>query len=280
MKRLNILSCLWTPFARSGISIYAAGASFYLMLSVVPTAALFFSSLPYFHIEEVYLWELLIGILPTAFHPLLNVLLKGIYAERSLSVLSVSAIVTLWSASKGILALMDGLNATLSQKLTEGYIRRHALAMLYFIVLMLCILVILICLVFGRIVFRFLPVQSGLAAILIRYRMVSVLLFLSAVFSLIYRLLPAEKIPYQVCLLSGFLSALGWIIISYGFSLYIALIAGRSRFYGNLSILLFAGLWLRLCASVFLYGGLYGKLKNEGNYHPLKILRAFIKNEA
>lgn len=92
------------------VSAYAASAAFFMFLSLIPILLLVCSILPYTPVTEADLMEVLAQILPTSLVPLSVKTVADVY-DKSPAVISLSAVATVWSAGKGMLAIIRGLNA-------------------------------------------------------------------------------------------------------------------------------------------------------------------------
>ena len=86
------------------------------------------------------------------------------YHGNNLTLLSVSALVVLWSASKGVLALIRGLNHIYEVGETRGYLLLRLKASFYTIFLLLAILLSAGVLVFGNTLAGWLIPDNGIAA--------------------------------------------------------------------------------------------------------------------
>lgn len=281
MRRFKKLSPLVAPFKNDNISIYAAAAVFYLCLSFIPSLMLIYSVMPKI-ISAGSLHKMPIAdVIPEPFHPVVYYLLEKLYDKPSIAFLSVSALTGLWSASKGVLSLMDGMNITLGASVKIGYIKRHLSAVLYFIILSGCLGLILLLLVFAEIFQHFLlhyfPAAGQILSVLFHFRGLAALLLLTPLFTLVYRLLPLEKFSLIRCIQCAVLTAAGWVLFSFGFSVYVNHITNIGRFYGSIGLFLLAGIWLRICISLLLYGALYLKATEKQNYRPFKIIKQFFK---
>ena len=67
-----------------------------------------------------------------------------IKALRKVLIVSASAVLTLWSASKGMLSLLYGLDAVAEVRETRGYVQRRLLCVLYTVGMLLALLLVLL----------------------------------------------------------------------------------------------------------------------------------------
>lgn len=278
MKHWKMLTALWEPLTKANISLYSSSAAFYLILSFLPASVLFLSLLPYLPVSPDLWLSFLTDTVPSPFLPVAFSLWETIFRNRSLGTASASAFITLWSASKGILSVMDGLNSTFGLPQTGKFIMRHVTAVVYFILLSVCLLVVLICLVFGHVLFSVIDsYYPGLYLLLrpfVKFRGIAAFIVLSILFCLVYRFLPLKRLPLRHCIFSSCVVSAGWIIFSLVFSIYVNYFSGHRRLYGGVGLLILAAIWLRICVSLLMYGGLLAKLRWEGKYHPLRIIRS------
>ena len=93
------------------IPVYAGNASFFLLLSLFPILSLFLSLLPYTPLTVQTLLVFCEELVPAWMQAPLAYLIRTIYASSSAAIVSLSAVLTLWSASKGMLSLLYGLDA-------------------------------------------------------------------------------------------------------------------------------------------------------------------------
>ena len=113
MKRKKQLEQLLARVAAMQIPIYAGNASFFLLLSVFPIVSLLLSLLPYTPLTIEHLLGLCAQLAPEWLLRLLEYFIRTLYGSSSAAIISASAVLTLWSASKGMLSLLYGLDAVL-----------------------------------------------------------------------------------------------------------------------------------------------------------------------
>ena len=90
---------------KKDISTYAASTAFFFFLSVVPMLIMICTIIPYTPLTEENLVELVTDFLPDQIDPLAESLISEVY-DKSACILSVALIATVWSAAKGVMALM------------------------------------------------------------------------------------------------------------------------------------------------------------------------------
>ena len=73
---------------------------------------------------------------------------------------------------------------------------------------------------------------------------------------MIYKFLPNHIVQLKVQLMGAAFSAVGWMIVSWIFSVYLNIFKGFSSMYGSLTTIVLIMLWLYFCMYVMLLGGL------------------------
>ena len=73
----------------------------------------------------------LMRVIPDEFAAYVADIINDLYSRAGKTVISVSAVALLWSASKGIAALMDGFNSMYQIRQENGFIKSRAIAIVY-----------------------------------------------------------------------------------------------------------------------------------------------------
>ena len=133
---------------KKNINDFAASTAFFFFLSVVPLLIMICTIIPYTPLTEENLVEAVTDVLPDLVDPVAESLIADIY-DRSAGILSIAIIATLWSASKGVMALMRGLNAVNDVEEERNYLVVRVIASFYTIVMMVVVILSLFVMVFG-----------------------------------------------------------------------------------------------------------------------------------
>ncbi|MDE7008449.1 MAG: YihY/virulence factor BrkB family protein [Lachnospiraceae bacterium] len=236
---------------RKNISAYAASTAFFIFLSLIPALMLLCSLLPYTPITEANLMTVAKDISPDAVNPLLVNVITEVYGQ-SAGIVSVTAIATLWSAGKGILALMRGLNAIHDVEENRNYFVLRLMACLYTVLMLLAVILSLLVTVFGNTVInlieRSFPRSAYLFNMLLNFRTPFIWLVLTVVLALMYAYVPGTKQGFRMQLPGAGFAAVGWSVMTWAFSVYEDEFNGFTA-YGNLTTIIILMLWL--------YAGMY-----------------------
>lgn len=243
---------------RDSISAYAAQSAYFVILSFFPFAMFLLTLLNYLPIDANTLVEALVGIFPESSANVVTPIVNEILSKSSGTLLSITILVLLWSAGKGMMALTNGLNAVHEIKETRNYIILRIISTIYTLLFALMIILVLIVLVFGNQLYmwivRKLPFLGNVAAFVISIRTFASLMILTTVFLLFYKMLPAVKVKLLHQLPGALFSAVGWLLFSYAFSIYIDYSQNISYMYGSLTGIILLMLWLYFCMNIIFIG--------------------------
>ena len=241
------------------IPLHAANAGFFIVLSVFPALLLMLSLLRYTRLEVGDLLELLSSILPEALWDTAEELIISIYQSTSASVVGVSAVTALWSASRGIHGLLGGLNAVYGVTETRGYFYARAISLLYTFAFLVVMLLTLGLHVFGSGLIGFLTMIDNPVLIflvdLIDLRFFLLLILQTLVFTLMFMALPDKPNRFGESLPGGLLASTGWLIFSDLYSIYVENFSAYANVYGSVYAVALSMLWLYCCLSILFYGG-------------------------
>lgn len=246
------------------IPLYASHASFFIALSVFPTLVLLMGLLRYTGLDAELLTEMLHGILPTALMPAAQRLIRNTYQSSTGTLLSLSAVVALWSASRGIHGLRDGLNAIYDVTENRGYFRTRILSVGYTLAFLLTLLLTLVLHVFGTSIQQWIPISENpllrFLDSIVDLRFFLLLAIQTAVFTAMFSVLPNKRSRLRDAFPGAVLASIGWLVFSQLYSVYVEHFAGLSTVYGNVYAVALSLLWLYFCICIVFYGGALNRL--------------------
>ena len=238
------------------ISAHASSAAFFLFLSIIPVIIIVCALLQHAPTVQIEIWSYLSeAVIPKTISDFLMDIVNT-YQGNSMTLVSVSAIITAWSASKGMLALMRGMNAVYELQESRNYIMLRLRALVYTVFFMIAILLSIVLLVFGNTVVALLSdilIVSEIWRWLQSLRHLIVAVILAVVFCSFYCLLPNNRMPWREQLPGAFVAAVFWIVYSFFFSIYIDYFNGFSM-YGSLTTVIIVMIWLYFCMYIFFCG--------------------------
>lgn len=269
MKMMKKIYWIIQDFGRQAgkknIGAYASSTAFFLFLSIVPMLILICTIIPYTPLTEADLLNAVSKALPEKVIPLAENVVAEVY-DQSIGILSVAALTTLWSAGKGVLALMRGLNVINNVEEKRNYFLIRVICSVYTFILLIATILSLLLMVFGNQLVNLLlydiPQLKVLVSFLMNFRFIAVWVILTALFSLIYAYVPGKRLVLREQLPGAAFAAVVWSIFSWGFSLYVGWGAAYS-IYGSLSIVIIVMFWMYFCMYIILMGAYMNRYFTE-----------------
>lgn len=256
------------------ITLYAAQASFFVIISAVPFLSLLIS------VTGVFFPTLPNDILsrfpiPDGFSIIIQNVLDNLCTAPNVPLLSVSAVTTLWSASRGISAIRCGIERVYRAEQTRGFFAHRLKSLISTLLFIALIAAAVALMLFGDYAWEWLC--FGLSCsdnFILRHKAPIFTAVLCVLFTVMYSS-TARRSTYVrrgiVPHIPGALfSSVGWTLFSYIYSLYITHFPSASYVYGSLAALCFIMLWLYFCMIILLIGAELNKfVLNLKNQPPL-----------
>ncbi len=241
---------------KQNITTFAASTAFFFFLSIVPMLIMVCTIIPYTPLTEEDLVEAVTDLTPDQVDPLAESLISGIY-DSSAGVLSIALIATIWSASKGVMALMRGLNAINGVEEKRNYFVVRIIASFYTVVMLIVVILSLFLMVFGdqlvNLTLHRIPQLKQLVSFIMNFRFIFVWAVLSVLFAAVYAYVPDKKLAFKEQIPGAVFSAVVWSVFSWFFSYYVTY--GNSYgIYGSLSIVVIVLLWMYFCMYIIMIG--------------------------
>lgn len=249
---------------RMRIPNHAANAGYFIVVAVFPGLVLLLSVLRYTDLDAGDLMQLLEGVIPAALLPAAEKLIVSTYAQTSRAMISVSAIGALWSASRGMYGVLQGLNAIYGVKEDRGYWYTRSISVLYTFGLLIILLMTLVLNLFGETLVDMLessriPAWRILSGVL-DLRFLLLLILQTLLFCAMFMVLPNRKNRFSDSFPGAVLASVGWLIFTELFSVYVEHFRGYSSIYGSVYAVALSMLWLYFCLLILFYGGALNRL--------------------
>lgn len=252
----------WIAYlGQQNVPLYAANASFFLILSIFPVLVLLLALMRYTGLQIETLTELVEEVVPASLMPMVNRLIRSAYVNSTGTLLSVSAIAALWSSSRGMYSFLVGLNAIYGVKENRGYLRTRLLSVGYIFAFLVVLILTLVLHVFGRDLLNWLgelPIPAFVLDLL-DVRIFVLLILQTLLFSGMYTVLPNEHCRWRESLPGALLAAVGWQIFTNAYSLYSQKFTAYANIYGSVYAVALGMLWLYFCICIVFYGGVWNE---------------------
>lgn len=238
------------------VSSYAASCAFFIFLSLVPMVILLCSILPFTPLREADLLLILQNDLPDTMSGVLSSIVSEVYG-KSVGLLSVAVITTLWSAGKGVNALIMGLNAIEHIENKRNTIVMRIFSSLYTLVFLASIIVFLVLSVYGRVlgdmILTHIPKAAPLFNGLVNFRSIITIVLMVIVFMILYAVLPDTKMKIRMQFVGALFASLSWTLFSFLFSLYVENYNAFTM-YGSFTTIIVLLFWLYACMYLVFIG--------------------------
>ena len=248
------------------IGSFAASAAYFFILSFFPLVMLLMSLLRYTNLTRDQLTDMLADVIPAEMHSIMVNIISEVYGKTALTV-SLSALVILWTAGKGFMALKSGMDVAVGASKKHNYFWLRVLGTINAILLMTVILAALALGVFGQMLEELLEkhisFHGDFVLFVVTFRKVIMLAGFGLLFTISYRFTPGwrrssrftgKRVRILSLLPGALVSSVGWHLYSALFSYYLRCSRGFENMYGSLATLIGAMFWLYGCIYLILIG--------------------------
>lgn len=247
-----------TEIAQHHVGAYAAQSAYFFMLCMIPIILLLLTLVQYTPVTKADVMTAVIQVFPTTVDSMITSIVNQVY-NQSTGIIPITILVALWSAGKGVLAMTTGLNCIYKCHETRNYIFLRLRATLYTVMFLLVIISLLVLSVFGNslniFVEEHIPIMQKAADWLIEARTYIAPAVLMVFSLLIYKFLPNRKGKILKQIPGAVFAAIGWMVVSWIFSVYVDVFQGFSSMYGSLTTIILIMLWMYFCMYSILLGG-------------------------
>lgn len=142
---------IWKKYTEDEVTVYAAQASFFIVIAFFPFIMLLLTTLQFIpNVNKSDLLTLLVKIMPNMLDSLVVGIVDDLYIKSPATILSLSAVSTLWSSARGMLSIERGLNRIYGITEKRSYLLRRLICSFYTLILMAVCVFALVLLVLGN----------------------------------------------------------------------------------------------------------------------------------
>ena len=257
-KQIKKIMMILDEITEDHVGAYAAQSAYFFMLCLIPILLLLLTLIQFTPVTKADVMTAVVNVFPASVDSMIISIVNQVY-NQSTGIIPLTALVALWSAGKGVLAMTSGLNCVYNCNETRNYVVLRIRATIYTVLFIIVIIFLLVLSVFGNTLnifvgehFEFL---KPLADWLINKRTIITPIVLMGFSLLIYKFLPNRKDRMKKQIPGAVFTAIGWLIVSWVFSVYVDIFKGFSSMYGSLTTIVLVMLWLYFCMYSMLLGG-------------------------
>lgn len=256
---------------RAQISPNSAQLAYFILLSIAPILLVVANVIPFLPISAEEILPYLKTALPSDIYSIVQPMLMDFLSQTRGGVISIGLVTSLWSASKAFNATQLVLNEVYGVEKRTNFIIIRVVSFLINLAIVGVVGVIMFAFVFGEQILDFienlLNIKLTLLQDVLSFRWLILSVVLLVVLTLIYTFLPNHELSFKYAIPGAIFSAIGWLILSQGFSFYVSVAGGAAAGSGAFGVFIILMLWLYLSAIVFLIGALinavYFQYKND-----------------
>lgn len=255
---------IWTRINDHDIFGRSAQLSYYFLLAVFPLMLVLVTLLGYFAGAGSDLRNKLLSylstVMPYSAVTLVRTTLDEITRARGTGKISLGILAALWAASNGMGAVSSTLNVAYAVKEERPWWKVRLVAVFLTTMFAFFIVIALAILFFGGHLGARVAAYYGFsAAFILAWSILQwpiALAFLLLTFDLIYYLAPNVRRPKRRLWTGGAITAVVlWLLVSFGFRLYLHFFNSYSITYGSLGALIVLMLWFYFTGMAILIGG-------------------------
>lgn len=276
-KLINKIMGFTGQLADNHAGAYAAQSAYFFMLSMIPIILLLLTIVQYTPVTKGDVMAAVAQVFPEeSMKGFMIGIVNQVY-NQSRTVIPITALVAMWSAGKGVLAMSNGLNCVYGIKETRNYLFIRIRASIYTVIFIVSIVLGLVLSVFGNSISIFvnerIPLLKETIDFVLQMRTMISFIVLLGFSLLIYRFLPNRRDRIRNQLPGAVFTSVGWLFISFIFSMYLTIFRGFTVLYGSMAAIIMVMLWLYFCMYVMLVGGLINNLWQEEKEDKFSVSR-------
>lgn len=245
---------------RVDISALGAQLAYFFLLSFFPLIIFLVTLLPFLNLQVEQIYSFLATIMPIEIYTMIEGTLKDVLTNRNGGLLSIGILGTVWSASKGINALMNALNKAYETESKSG-MKDRALSLVFTLALVIVVLLALVLPIFGQQIISFMTsfidIEMSFVNLfgVISWVMPPLLIFIVLIG--LYWVVPNTnpRLKLRSVWLGAVFATAAWMILTYGFSFYVDNFGNFSATYGSIGGVIMLMLWLYFTGMILIFGG-------------------------
>lgn len=251
---------VYEQVSKDNVSIVAAGVAFYLILALFPALAALISIYGLVTSPEEVQEQItsMSDMLPEEAQPVIQEQMTSVAtsAGASLSFGAIGGLLfTLWSASKGMAALITALNIAYNEEETRSFLKSTGLALLLTLGAIVFIIVTLFFITTLPVLLQTLGLGNVGQRLLSMARWPILALVFLTMLAVLYRYAPCRHKPkWQWLSWGAGIATLLWIIVSIGFAFYANNYGSYNQTYGSLGAAVVLLMWFWLTAFIIMLG--------------------------
>ncbi|MBQ9827219.1 MAG: YihY/virulence factor BrkB family protein [Lachnospiraceae bacterium] len=252
-------------YTKKRIASSAAQCAFWIILAVIPfvmLVMLVFKRLP---VDQSSLMGFIEYYFPGESADSIMSVTESMTRNTNPAVLVIAIIGALWTSSKAMLSIRQGLNEIYGVRETRSFLYVRLIGFLYVLLFAAALVITLIFMGMGNRVFlkilSYIPFVSTNGIVVWVLRLLLSIIVLSFLFMLFYTFFSNQKQKFLFQFPGALVASIGWVFLSYIFSFYFDNTDNLTYIYGSLASLMMLLLWLVTCLYAFFIGAAVNSIR-------------------
>lgn len=241
--------------------------AYYLLLSIFPLLIAVGNILPFLHLDPEAVLTYVREVIPETIYQFLGPAIHDLLTQGSGSLLSLSALAALWSASRSITALQIAMNKAYGVDQRGNFIVVRLVSLVVIALFLVAIVGVTLVLGLGQMILEGLEPIFHFSSDLIdvfqtlKWPVTSLVLF--AIMYVIYLIVPNVKLKLKTIIPGTIFATVGWMLLSQAFSIYAKYFAANVGGYQIIGSFIVLMLWLNFAATIIILGGIINAVVQE-----------------
>ncbi|MCF1617734.1 YihY/virulence factor BrkB family protein [Tetragenococcus koreensis] len=250
----------------SEFTTYSIVVAYYLLLSLFPLLITVGNILPFLSIDPNSILPYIQEIMPSTIYQFLGPAIEDLLTQSSGGLLSISAITTIWSASKSINALQKAMNKSLGVEQRAGVVAR-ILSVLVLILFLFAMVALSLIIGAGQVLLDAIQpifqIPESFVNIFQKVKWPLTFVALFVLMAIIYWMIPNAKMKIRSILPGSVFATVGWLLLSQVFGLYARYFATTVSGYQIIGSFVVLMLWLNFAAMIIILGSVLNASMEE-----------------
>lgn len=245
-------------YGMAQVSTSAIVLAYYSLLSIFPAVIVVGNILPLVGLKAGTVLNYLSTAMPPSIFNFIRPLILDFLKSGSGGLLSIGAIVTLWSTSQAVAAFQRSVNHAYGVAEDQNAIVNRVLSFMWMVVVILIMAVLIIFFSIGELILRelrhYVHIDMSLINFVASIKWPVTFFGLFILLCLLYYFVPNAKVRLRYVVWGALLATILWMLLSQVFSIYTHLFARTVTSYKTIGVFIVLMLWLDLSGIIVMIG--------------------------
>ncbi len=253
------------------IKALSAQLAFFLILSLFPFLIFLLSLFGRFSLDPEMVIRIVTEILPMDSAVIVSEYVEGIVLFEETGYIPIAALITLYTASRGVEALTCAFDVAYRVDEQKGFVKQKLFGVLYTLLFVVMVIILTVLPIMGEeflsFVGRFLPLSVAFIEQFAFLRWFFIVGVIILTVLLMYWILPSKKLRFKDVWKGATFAIAMWLLMSYGFSYFVSNFGRYSIIYGSLAAVIILMMWLYFTGIVLMIGAEINSILLDGFIH-------------